>query len=544
MYLKEGSPPVINPDLSKFPDDFVNITRPQMFIANFTSNKSFHYINITSPSFGNYFAAAFVSYTDPKQQGITQKGLTPDCWTFIDVSLYVDKKSAPTVVAANQDQHVLLSANVERFYKFYVPEIVDSAILIIRDFKFSNTSTYLNIKMSPNVVPNVNNSIYDINLKREDYFHLFRVYYLRFATLENSWFYFNFKFKNDNKNETGEFVYRIKYYSSFANVFYDKDNQSSSIEVKTEAVTDSTLAEISKLRNNVSTMFKQTVLRNYQSTYLITKTAYKQYNLVRDGHMESFVYSFDLKPLSDGYVPVSINMSNDNVYVLQFYINSGLDTGGTLQISSLIKPIDKKTDKTKDFENQTVIACIRNQAKEIPTWPNKCVYSSKINESPMMLNNTSNHSTIMIPYPEPGNWYVSFKLFCGECKPCACTESCTNLYRDCSTECKMYCEETNSCDLCIDQCERSVIKQKACAGCDCDGPCLRNKERCDTRLIFVIASYPCMGGGCGPNGKCMYMVSEGLAYSLCHCVNNYKGMFLHKLFHISIVAFRRLELFR
>lgn len=76
IYLKEGSPPVINPDESKFPDGIFNMSRPQMYYLQMESDETPAYVNLTAPVPGYYYAAAFLPWQDPTQAAITQEGKT------------------------------------------------------------------------------------------------------------------------------------------------------------------------------------------------------------------------------------------------------------------------------------------------------------------------------------------------------------------------------------------------------------------------------------------------------------------------------------
>lgn len=74
LYMKEGSPPVINPDGSKFPSNFVHMNRSLMYSLNFKSDKKPEYVNITAPVAGLYYVAVFLPWINPNQQAITQEG--------------------------------------------------------------------------------------------------------------------------------------------------------------------------------------------------------------------------------------------------------------------------------------------------------------------------------------------------------------------------------------------------------------------------------------------------------------------------------------
>lgn len=72
--MKHGAPPVINPEGSPFPKLFKNITLSKLYTIEFLSDKKDNYLNISSPDPGFYYAATFLSYSDPKYNKITQQG--------------------------------------------------------------------------------------------------------------------------------------------------------------------------------------------------------------------------------------------------------------------------------------------------------------------------------------------------------------------------------------------------------------------------------------------------------------------------------------
>lgn len=78
IYVKEGSPPVINPDGATFPKRLFNSSRPDVYYLQVKSDKTPHYVNLTSPIAGTYFAVAFISWTDPTNAAITQQGIFCD----------------------------------------------------------------------------------------------------------------------------------------------------------------------------------------------------------------------------------------------------------------------------------------------------------------------------------------------------------------------------------------------------------------------------------------------------------------------------------
>lgn len=72
--MKPGSYPVINPDGIPFPKTFLNISRPAMQELVLQTDVTSNYINLTSPTPGDWFALAFISWSDPNKDRIQQEG--------------------------------------------------------------------------------------------------------------------------------------------------------------------------------------------------------------------------------------------------------------------------------------------------------------------------------------------------------------------------------------------------------------------------------------------------------------------------------------
>ncbi|KAB0799793.1 hypothetical protein PPYR_07673 [Photinus pyralis] len=509
VYLKSGSPPVINPDNSELPKHFLNYSGP-IEELKFTSNKTCHYINVTSPYAGFYFAAAFIAYTDPRLRAITQQGLTAKCLTVLNAELWVIKKPRPYIIVPEKQEHVILHPRTNRIFKFYVSDYTEYVILHMKKIKFCVDCTKIKLRVQSHRIPNVNESLYSMDLTKEAYDT--KNFKTQIMTVEDSWYYVSFNLDSKTDSEA-EFAFTFKCFSTYPS----NDTQ----------LLFSNETKIFPLNINSTRYYKHSILRNYASPYLHLNLSYNQYNLVREGSIENFFYSFDLHPDTDGSVPSSVNITNNDMTALKFHINPATDIGGTLQFSLAFKPRIRKKGAAREIGEEskqvTIIGCLRNNGKEIPTWPNKCVLDEKETIAPIILNRTLKNSTVYVPFPDAGNWYATFKLFCGKCEPCECTEKCRQELNSCPQKCEMECDSVNLCNSCIETCENDIRDHKACSNCNCDGPCLKASDSCNASVLFAAVSFPCISGKCGSNGKCVYLISEGVAYSVCICTNHYKG---------------------
>lgn len=329
---------------------------------------------------------------------------------------------------------------------------------------------------------------------------------VRFWTKPDEWHYLEFKLRNKTIKETSSsnFTFRLRY---FTNILPQEYTNYQYLENKT--------------------LYNNSYSKSFHNSKITDLVPYKQYNLVREASSETFIFSYELEEELNSIVAIPVNMTNQHFTVFKFKIREGTDVGGTLQFILSFKSKLKKYSSSLSLsepENHTIIACLRKGTIDIPTWPNLCVSNGIETPAPLILNKTVDNSTILIPYPEYGTWYATLKLFCGVCEPCKCPQSCQMRYEHCLKECEENCVISGNCEHCTMNCSESIIGDKPCEGCNCDGPCIKNiNSVCNTSVIFDIGSHPCIFGQCSKNGKCVFMVSDGILFSTCICVNKYRG---------------------
>ncbi|KAL9892231.1 uncharacterized protein ACN2A1_007894 isoform 1-T2 [Glossina fuscipes fuscipes] len=92
LHLKAKSYPVISPQNISFPRNFLNPNqRFKIYSLQFKSNEVQQRIIVDGPQVGNWFAVAFVSYSDPLQERIEQQGLGPSCDTELMAEMSVSR---------------------------------------------------------------------------------------------------------------------------------------------------------------------------------------------------------------------------------------------------------------------------------------------------------------------------------------------------------------------------------------------------------------------------------------------------------------------
>ncbi|XP_065168881.1 post-GPI attachment to proteins factor 6 [Atheta coriaria] len=520
LYLQYGAPPVINPDKSTFPQGFLLSRRESIYNISFKTDQVYTYINISSPTPGSYYAVVFFPYVNPKEQGITQDGLLPVCNSFVDAAILVQQLNI-TPIVSEQSITVNLQPDDAKLFKIYIPWNVYKVILVISEFACSDCDK---ITVQAQVFSSTASIPRQIVTIKSNTAHSFTVlgesnYFIKISSV----------LTESDENVTSSMDFRFN--SKFIETPEHNEKDLKHLPKNWAEVADKlTKDEQNKLVESHKEMFNLNSSHLYFTTsYSPVATQYDEYVLYKTISSESFQFGYELKPIEGGYVPISINISSVGFTVLKFNIRDVLDVGGTLNVALAFRPRIRKEARwiyvDKEPQNHTVIACIHRAGIETPIWENKCQFLTRLSSSPLILNDTVTNATFMIPFPEPGNWYLSFKLFCGHCEPCNCPKECRHLIEQCLSSCEENCAD--DCHICQDKCEKIVVSGKAeCKTCDCDGNCLKSQTRdeiCNSSVLYDISSYPCVVNKCGRNGKCTFGLSEGFVYSTCVCFNNYRG---------------------
>lgn len=413
------------------------------------------------------------------------EGLTPECFTYVDAVLYASNTTVVDIIIPNQN--IQATINSTKIFKFFVPEFVDHAMLVVNSIQLVEGEN-ITFAIDAKRLPSINNSLVDFILNYTQDFH---PHYTKFWTFEENWHYLQIIASNVNVN------FRLQFFTA------------------TDAVS---FLQTLTLKN-FTKLYRTALQKVHRTDTLSEMIPYKQYNLVKISSSESFLFSYDLQSEIDASVPIAINLTTSDFTVLKFVVQKGSDVGGSLQFSLAYNPRTKT-----QYENQTIIGCIRRNAKEVPIWPNKCFFDGTTTKAPVILNKTAENSTIYIPYAEPGIWFATFRYFNGSCEKCNCSDGCNEKYVACVEICEENCVSRRECEYCPLNCKEVVLLRKECKGCDCSGDCKNGETESNSSVIFDISSYPCIAGRCGKNGRCVYMVSGGFVYSTCVCSNNYRGI--------------------
>lgn len=512
-------------------------------------------------------------------------GLAASCETLFLSEMSV-VHSYPRIVGAGPEYKDTLISNATEpiSYKFFVPRNTDICTFKLTIAKACMECSDITFYVQSHSLPNSKNYVHSVVISANQTGDIAIDFYPK----EHTWHYVDLDFlvdeielgTNDGRNSSTSPpplstenplpkndlpVHSIDY--SFAITYHNFDDQ----EVDQEFSADT--ESLSNVTNSDNSHEKYIPA-------IITNRVFDSYPLLRQTYREFFMFDYDLLPDINGTVPLSINMTSGVNTLMKFDVGEVYDIGGTLSFAIAMKydisgnvidttpatateskdsPNDVIAEKLVAEEvkcNQTVIVCMRLNEPGIPSWPDKCIYGRHQFPAASIINNTDSDSgtgLIHVPFPESGQWFVTFGLFCRGSEtttarttiidsvknfirhnsqqlqnmkaPCSCAADLNlNYYREClaSDKCLNQLNETET--LKIKEClmdskctgtehhelskafeihhkyatEKSVNIGNSAAGHD--GPC-------NTSIVFTISSSPCVAGRCGRNGRCYHYMS-------------------------------------
>lgn len=238
--------------------------------------------------------------------------------------------------------------------------------------------------------------------------------------------------------------------------------------------------------------------------------------LMRDdkGRFFTFDYGF---PSSDVQDSTSlVNLTSGGVTILKFKVNQILDIGGTLAIEASLlmnmkyymgyrRPLLPKTNLLGFTENDQyfkVVICADIGHSSTPLESGFCKFNDQIKPALFVLNSTDSESIYektIVPFPDNGDWYLSFRLFCDNAVcPCRTSENGSLYYVDGVTNRTAEVEDLSNNT-------RDGVTQ------------------CNSTVVLSISSSSCVEGRCGGRGSCMLNTFGGLVMSFCSCWSGYGG---------------------
>jgi hypothetical protein len=398
LFLKYGSLPVINPDGAKFPDNFSISNRVPMYNAEFQSNDVPVVLNVTSPVPGDWFAVAFLSYTDPNDDQILQQGLLPNCAAMMESSMSVVIAEDVTVIVPEEEISRQLDEETEAStFKFYVP----SGTWMVRVNLSSNqcdSVPCLLMSYAPRTIPDPQDSNgnceSDIGCQND------------FIPAVDNWYFVTVSASHNLSDSPVRFTLRVS--------FLVHNSTEKLILVNTTTLLPHLMTE--SLNYDIALL-----LEDLQKFWTLVP-------LARQSFSAFFTYNFLSEHADENKGFFSINVGVDELATMQFEVNHVSDIGGTVTFEMKLEESPNLKNVTESLYNVSVVACLSYQARAIPLFPQELCfnYDGDFSESKIQVNSSSEANrigSIHVPFPEPGLWFISLKPFCftNDSLPTDCT---------------------------------------------------------------------------------------------------------------------------
>ncbi|XP_063539245.1 post-GPI attachment to proteins factor 6 isoform X2 [Cydia strobilella] len=460
--IKHGSYPAVNPDGYPFPKDFVDpATRDNIHTVELLSDGKNKSYSITHPKPGSWYALVYRKWEDPRTQKVEQQGLVADCHTILYTDLQV--KIDDDIRLIDCDQGITISySNIPATYKCMV---VDNIQPVNFNFTITNTASadrdvifLVQALYQPTLDNNLLSCYFDPRASN--------VHSVNFIPHPNAWHYF-----------------RIEHYTP------DNDTK------------------INDCNNLYYARTEEDDLSNHSVI-----------DLMRDDKGRFFTFDYGL-PTTDLQDATSlVNLTSDEVKSLRFPVTKILDIGGTLALeaSLLMKNLkyymgwkrDRKGVQgnllafTEDSQYMRVVICLDIGHTSLPLSSGHCQYNDHVKPALFVLNSTDSESIddkVIIPFPDDGQWYLTFRLFCDEVVcPCRTFDNGTKYY-------------VNSSVLDRDEEDLGNVSMR------------EGEKDCNVTVVLSISSSSCVGGRCGNHGSCLLNTFGGLIMSFCSCTAGYGG---------------------
>ncbi|XP_063221877.1 post-GPI attachment to proteins factor 6 [Bacillus rossius redtenbacheri] len=466
LYLKHGSYPVINPDGSVFPDHFYT-RRVPLYDLDFRSDSSSAGINITCPLPGDWFAVAFLSYTDPNNDQILQQGISPNCVALIQASVdvVIDDHVVDITQGVSSLQELTLSdVGGYAIHRFSVPPRTWLCEVLVTVSSCENNAAESGLDRCPELflsassesLPDVitNSSVLQSSCRD---FMTSPLCKLQFVPSENTWAYIkisNSSFIKEDDQVVVSYSVTLSFSSSVRSVL----GSNSSFDTESNAVN----ADMPNYMSKWSSESRVPVLRQSFSAF--------------------FAFNYLRMVPGEDKTASSINITTDTVTVFAYNVHPISDIGGTVSLDLVLNLTPELKNLTRSSYNISVVACVDYNIRSIPIFPNFCLdHINQTSVAHMQINTSmkAREARIHIPHPESGMWYVSYKPFCY-----------VTLY---------------------DSSNNVSYEETECKGLSVVG------------LSFGVESYPCGATNCGDFGRCYNYNSGGLIYSACVCSYGYIG---------------------
>ncbi|XP_045606812.2 post-GPI attachment to proteins factor 6 isoform X1 [Procambarus clarkii] len=478
VFLQAESYPVVNPDGAEYPPGLW-VNRSQVYEVSLRSDLKPSYLSVQNPVAGDWFMVAFINETSNR---ITQAGLFPSChsWLQAEVTYQQENNIVTVVPEIHSHQEIQLYHNIEntQYYRFYVPSstwlvVVNiSNCVVLHDG--DTPSCPVTVGFRTRALPNPNST--DTATHRCDEVEG-NTCTMEVVPEEEAWHYLMLI---TPVGTSVQLSLAVKLYlcdavggSSYHLISKMNLNQlcpEESIGALNPSFLNYSTSDTDDSVNASSVIKEQVQPRRIlfmpalNTKQDIEDSCWPRYNLVKKTFGGNFVFEYDLPPDENGSVPLLLNITNASPTLLAFRLEPIIDIGGTLSVELAISPF-----MNISTHNFSVAGCVALGVREAPDASGQCTRGHSLLVNTSSLNDAA--TMVLIPFPEPGPWYLTLIP--------ACYLTNTSEMVECSVN--------------------------------------------DTTVVFSVTSASCLQGKCGRYGSCFQYISGGFIFSTCVCDAGYRG---------------------
>ncbi|XP_036873358.2 post-GPI attachment to proteins factor 6-like isoform X5 [Manis javanica] len=430
VYFRYGAPPVINPLGTSFPDN--TSVQPSFLVKMLESNAS---VNISHPAPGDWFVAA---HLPPSSQKIEVKGFAPTCAYIFQPDMLVVRVVEVSILEPDMP---LLQTLLSRpsYLKIFIPEYTQELSLELKGC-VSNGSLGCPVHLtvgSATLPSNFQKVLACTGPTRTCHLLLPSPPWDRWIQVTA-------------KSLAGLHVSVV--FSIVAAI----------TTCRPKTITSQHLQSSLSQSRNASTGLMPMSLghQDLGGSHGLGSGSFclMSYPVVRE---DMDVVSVRFRPLDRVSVLVQSGMPS----VMRLYLDTGMDSGGSLTISL-------QANETALANNTLVVVCVNAAAPFLSfTTSLNCTTglptpAAFFQGYPLSLSTSAHKATLIIPYPETDNWYLSLQLVCPEGP---------------------------------EECEQALVPV-------------------ETTLYLV----PCLND-CGPYGQCLLLRRHSYLYAGCSCKAGWRG---------------------
>ncbi|GAB6028880.1 hypothetical protein CHUAL_004680 [Chamberlinius hualienensis] len=477
IYLQHGSYPIINPDNGSFPSNFY-LTRSSLVKLDMESDNNPYTLNVTSPKPDDWFVVAFLPL---KNNRIEQKGLFPPCKTMLSSTLKCFTEE--NVVYLLPGVSMLPTTETPQHYKFFVPENTWNSKITLKNCA---TRPILPDNECPIQLYVQSDVLYTPKSTAQHWVNCSEAYnrgqcVLEFTPQEATWHYIWLDI-------VGSIEVKVRYEITVETAVCENGYSPSQYLVLGELkLSNSSMPSVGEsmqiLPNSTKRVF---VTLPFARTKTEAPDCWTRISLLKKTFPGNFVFNYEEIPSNATSASTSssswansvikVNVSNFSPTLLVVPIQPLVDIGGTIAFELMM---DSHINTT--LYNVSVIACIAKDTRAFSNGLNNC--TSSLNISVNTSSDIAMAGQVLMPFPEPGNWYVTLAAYC-----------------------------YLSADVSLHHSEQNLSVYNIV-------PCEVNT----TTVGLSVLSSSCIFGTCGYYGRCYQYISGGFIFSTCVCEAGWKG---------------------